>query len=602
MSPSTTLLLVALSCTLVVPWTSASEGVQVTVGGLGEVLGSTSSSAWTSRTIYQFQGIPYAESPSKENRFKLPIPSGGWSGVLNATVFRNKCPQANNEKELLELQQRIERNEDVEDCLHLNIYTPQVPLNNTCSTYLPVMFYIHGGSFRVGSARDFLPDFFLEEDIVLVVIQYRLGPLGFLSFGTEEAPGNMGLHDQLMALHWTNRYVNQFCGNPRQVTIFGQSSGAAGVTLLMASPLVTPGLFQRVIVQSGSALCDWAVDFSPVEHAETISRMSRCDRKTHQEMVECLRNQSVYQLLMAHSDFLTEVLINEGRAVRGNNGGNHAVVEKPGKTSFLVEDPRVSFQDGRFVKVPMMVGVTKHEGSFFLGNIHDFILERNNATNNTDYLINDFLKATLQFSGIDDTTGAITDVFLDKYFKIEEIGNFTAMVPGLVDICGVTLLKACTLQQARRNAHLEPTFLYTFNYKGQYTKFGQGEEAHHYPFPGGVAHSNDLLYLFPNTDGNLTGTDRKVAQTIVQLWTSFAADGYPKSSHMRGSWLPMTTSVGPYLRIDDDPSLRENFYVEYNIAATEGLDVYMQELSRASTLNFVHINIFVVILINVTCR
>ncbi|XP_046687175.1 juvenile hormone esterase-like, partial [Homalodisca vitripennis] len=245
-------------------------------------------------------------------------------------------------------------------------------------------------------------------------------------------------------------------------------------------------------------------------------------------------------------------LINEGRAVRGNNGGNHAIIEKPGPRSYLVEDPRLSFQDGRFLKVPMMIGVTKHEGSFFLGNYSpksnktpftqhrlktiilkcymnstfmDFILERNNATNNTDYLVNDFLKATLQFSGIDDTTGAITDVFQDKYFRVEEIGNFTAMVPGLVDICGVTLLKACTLQQARRNAHVQSTFLYTFNYRGQYTKFGYGDDAHHYPFPGGVAHSNDLLYLFPNTEGSLNSADREVAKTVVELWTSFASNG-----------------------------------------------------------------------------
>ncbi|KAG8252389.1 hypothetical protein J6590_057810 [Homalodisca vitripennis] len=557
------------------------------------------------RVLGTFVGDPNLLSePCAANKDKLPTPAGSWKGLLNATYFRNKCPQANNERELLELQQRIGRNEDVEDCLHINIYTPQMP-NNTCRSLLPVMFYIHGGSFRVGSARDFLPDFLLEEDIVLVVIQYRLGPLGFLSFGVEEAPGNMGLHDQLMALKWTKRYIQNFCGDSDRITIFGQSSGAAAVTLMMASPLVTPDLFQRVIVQSGSTLCDWAIDFHPLAHAQTIARMSNCDLPSTREMIDCLRNQSAFQILMAHSDFLTEVLINEGRAVRGNNGGNHAIIEKPGPLSYLVEDPRLSFQDGRFLKVPMMIGVTKHEGSFFLGNIHDFILERNNATNNTDYLVNDFLKATLQFSGIDDTTGAITDVFQDKYFRVEEIGNFTAMVPGLVDICGVTLLKACTLQQARRNAHVQPTFLYTFNYRGQYTKFGYGDDAHHYPFPGGVAHSNDLLYLFPNTEGSLNSADREVAKTVVELWTSFASNGTPSAHDLENVWLPMTSTVGPYLRIEQPSSLQANFYMEYNITASEGLDVYMRELSSLSPPTCVLSRVLFLLTVSVTvvsCR
>lgn len=549
---------------------------------LGSILGTVSYSTWTERPIYQFQGVPYALPPSGDLRFKLPRPAKPWTGVLNATAFQRKCPQANTESELADLQHRIDIGEDVEDCLHLNVYTPQVP--GECSRLLPVMFYIHGGSFRVGSAQSFLPNYLLERDVVLVVIQYRLGPLGFLSLQTEDAPGNMGLEDQLLALQWTHTYISLFCGDTEQVTLIGQSSGAAAVTLLMASPLVSPGMFKRAVVQSGSAHCDWAMDFEPVQHAVSIAALANCTNRNLTDLAACLRTRTPWQILMAHSDFLTEVLVTEGRAVRGNNGGNHAVIQTSGKRRFLVEDPKISFQEGRFKKVPMMIGVTKHEGSFFLGNIYDFILERNNITKNTSYLTNDFLKATLQFSGIDDTTGAITDVFQDKYFRSNEVGNFTAMVPGLIDICGVTLLKACTLQQARRNSRVQDTYLYSFNYKGQYTKFGYGEEVH-YPFPGGVAHSNDLLYLFPTTDGPLNTADKAVARTMMELWTNFAIHGSPGPAFGVSSWPPMGTSLGPYLRIDKTCTLHDDFFIEYNITASEGLAAYMEEISSLTNVS-----------------
>ncbi|RZF46069.1 hypothetical protein LSTR_LSTR004782 [Laodelphax striatellus] len=536
---------------------------------LGSLCGTTDTSAWSNITLYNYQNIPYALPPSGHRRFKPPEPAHPWNGVLDATKFGKKCPQANTEKELKDLRTRINSGEDVEDCLTLNVYTPVAPGKCDKHNLLSVMFYIHGGSFRVGSAHDFRPNYLLDEgDIVLIVPQYRLGPLGFLSLQTDELPGNMGFMDMVLALKWTQKYIKYFCGDSSRVTLFGQSAGGAAVTLMMASPLVTPDMFQRVIVQSGSSLCDWALDRDPVEHAKRIAELANCTDENRDELALCLHRTNTWELLVAHSDFLTEVLVTEGQAVKGNNGGNHAVIQQAGPNSFLIEDPHVLFKEGRYRHVPMMAGITKHEGSFFLGNIYDFILVRDNVTNDTEYLKKEFIKDTLQFSGIDDTTGAITDIFQDKYFKDDEVGNFTAMIPGLIDICGVTLLKACLLQQIRHNWQLQPSYLYSFNYKGHLTKFGYGEEVN-YPFGGGVAHSDDLLYLFPHTKGELYPHEVEVAKTVVGLWTSFAKDGQPYVND-DVEWLPMSSANGPYLRIEKTSRLKDHFMEEFNITITEG--------------------------------
>lgn len=108
-----------------------------------------------------------------------------------------------------------------EDCLTLNIYTPVNAKN------VAVLFCIHGGGFVDGSGNDFFygPDFLINEDIILVTMNYRLGPLGFMSLGTPDISGNMGLKDIILALKWVNENIENFGGDPKKITIFGQSAG-----------------------------------------------------------------------------------------------------------------------------------------------------------------------------------------------------------------------------------------------------------------------------------------------------------------------------------------------------------------------------------------
>ena len=135
-----------------------------------------------------------------------------------------------------------------EDCLCLNVYTPQLPSgNDNTPPLLLVIVWIHGGAFCIGSAdyRAYGPDYILDHDTVMVGINYRLGPLGFFCLENDAAPGNLGMHDQVAAMKWVKNHIVNFGGDPSNVTLMGESAGAMSIFLHLVSPL-SKGLFHKV--------------------------------------------------------------------------------------------------------------------------------------------------------------------------------------------------------------------------------------------------------------------------------------------------------------------------------------------------------------------
>ncbi|CAG2062859.1 unnamed protein product, partial [Timema podura] len=162
--------------------------------------------------------------------FQSPKPPSRWSGVRNATEDTSPCTQ----RSIFARQVEVSGSED---CLYLNVYTPQLP--DGSNDDLPVMVWFHGGGWvsGAGTSKFYGPQFLLDKDIVLVTVTYRLGPIGFLSTGDEAAPGNSGLKDQVAALRWVQDNIAVFGGNPNSVTIFGESAGGASVHYHILSPL-----------------------------------------------------------------------------------------------------------------------------------------------------------------------------------------------------------------------------------------------------------------------------------------------------------------------------------------------------------------------------
>lgn len=209
-----------------------------------------------------FKGIPFAAPPIGDLRWKPPHPVEDWDGVRECTEFGFQCPQPDYSRSSFYWREPYPQSED---CLTLNIWTT----DSDSRANRPVMVWIHGGGLARGFSGDqrFNGASLAKKGVVLVTINYRLGPLGYLAHPelTEESEhgssGNYGVLDQIAALKWVQRNIPAFGGDPDRVTIFGESAGSWSVNTLVATPLAE-GLFHRAIGESGAS-------FGPMTHLDT---------------------------------------------------------------------------------------------------------------------------------------------------------------------------------------------------------------------------------------------------------------------------------------------------------------------------------------------
>ena len=203
--------------------------------------------------------IPYAAAPVGELRWRAPQAAEAWTGVRNALQYGATCTQFSG---ILSGQEGDDGDlVGNEDCLSLNVWSPRLAPNELANKKLPVMFWIHGGGNDSGTANIYQAHHLAgSKDVIVVLINYRLGLMGWFSHDAiranannfEDASGNFGTLDIIAALGWVKNNISAFGGDPDNVTIFGESAGGRNVFSLLASPLAK-GLFHRAISQSGTA-------------------------------------------------------------------------------------------------------------------------------------------------------------------------------------------------------------------------------------------------------------------------------------------------------------------------------------------------------------
>nr|CAD7589859.1 unnamed protein product [Timema genevievae] len=308
---------------LVVNVSSQGVTVKLSQGIIQGKVGSTVSGV----ALYSFQGIPYAEPPVGELRFKAPQGAPSWEGVKDASSVGSSCRMS-------------------EDCLYINVYSPQLPSGNETNSLLPVMVWIHGGGFNVGSGSPSLygPGFLLEKEILLVTFNYRLGALGFLGLSHSEVSLNNGLKDQRAALRWVQQNIERFGGDPARVTLFGESAGGVSVEYQLISPS-TSGLFQRAISGSGSVLNPWSyVDPSSAQtRAQQLAQLLGCTAEDNNDR--------------RSSDGLAFLPTVEDETSRGGD-------------VFLPATPLEILKSGNFNHVPYITGFCSAEGKAWVGAGH----------------------------------------------------------------------------------------------------------------------------------------------------------------------------------------------------------------------------------------
>ena len=300
------------------------------------------------KSVSKFLGVPFAAPPVGALRFKPPQPPMSWKPkVYLAKKHANICVQPNYlEKFIRSVTPNFTYSED---CLYLDIYSPNTSLS------LPVMVYIHGGGYAGGTAITSPSDILALHGVVVVIIQYRLGPFGFLTTGDSAAPGNYGMLDQVEALKWVNENIKHFGGNPDKVTIFGASSGGTSVSLHLLSPL-SRELFNQAIAESGVDLSPQA--FQPtsfgVRNAKELARILDCPTTDHSAMVTCLRKKETQDIMKALKSTRFEI-------VDPTQWG--PVVDK----NFLHDTPQKLRATGNFKNATFMISFNSNEGGGALG-------------------------------------------------------------------------------------------------------------------------------------------------------------------------------------------------------------------------------------------
>ncbi|XP_064622081.1 carboxylesterase 5A-like [Lineus longissimus] len=470
-------------------------------------------------TVNVFRGIPYAEPPVGVLRFKRPISKTVFLDVFNATKYGDICMQPY----YPELSSNFPQSED---CLSLNVYAPG---GSNATNKKAVMVFIHGGGWVIGDGRGYNGIQFAGfGDVVLVTLNYRLGPFGFLSTETADFPGNMAQFDELLALQWVKSNIADFGGDPDVVTVFGESAGSFDTTLHAISPLSAgQGLFHRCIPESGSTIVPFpkhpTIVENHLERAKALAKLVGCTTGDLNNMVKCMQTtrpgdiQTNSQKMVA-SGFADSVW---GPRVDGDF--------IPAPPHDLFADPHLSAYSG-FKDIDLLIGSNSADGDVFLPGAFEEMVNTGLLPINLSMSKESLVKAMQKiFEGVPNENGVIKAIIQGYVPPIEISGQDgrDLMVDMLSD--SVFIMPAIASAQTHEKMSREAkTFMYFFDFVDPSAPSSTYR-------PEKAAHAAELSFLFNypledsytqiNQSWNITDNDRQLSKAMLSYWTNFAKFG-----------------------------------------------------------------------------
>jgi para-nitrobenzyl esterase len=461
-----------------------------------------------------YLGIPYAVPPVGNLRWMPPVPSGRFpGGVFQANDVGNSCTQPGS------------FGPGSEDCLTLNVVTPNIKKNSDNKKPVPVMVWIHGGGLLTGGSFLYEPSpLVLGGNVIVVTINYRLGLLGFFAHQAIDAEGhpsgNYGLMDQQLALKWVNDNIAAFGGDPKRITIFGESSGGQSVYANLASPTAA-GLFEGAIQESGAGgefqdYFNFIVSLSDGEtvgvpgqtpSGDSVATALGCPGTTAASAA-CLRGLPA-----------SAVIANEPGSVFPFVDG-----------TILTKTPTEAFASGDFNRVPVISGGNHDEGRYFVALQYDF-------TGHPLVTMADYDSAVTALYG------SPLDSFVEALYPLSNYGGIPGIALGASETDGI---RACpTRNSVKSLSQFVTTYAYEFNDENAPDLFDPVAT-----FPLGAYHFAEVQYLF-NFDERFAGFNpftpgqQSLSAAMVGYWTRFAATGNPNSAD-EPAWPPYTAATDEF--------------------------------------------------------
>ncbi len=489
------------------------------------------------KEIVVFKGIPFAAAPAGDLRWRPPQPPPRWEGVRQATEFGPACPQDS---------KVVKVGPQGEDCLLLNIWTPA----RTARDRLPVMVSIHGGGFftGAGSLSGYDGDALARQGVVVVTFNYRVGVFGFLAHPelSKESPrgtsGNYGLLDQIAALEWVKRNIAAFGGDPKRVTIMGESAGGSSVCLLMISPLAR-GLFQRAISQSAA----WV--YTPATHLRQrwYGRPPAEETGAKLGPIAALRAKPAQEIVtLAH--VVPNMLMDDGT-------GFLPVVDG----WVIPDDPDVLYESGRYNKAAFLAGTNADEG------------------------------ALVTWGHKIRTLTALKEYMDKRYGSTDLLSLYPATAdadaaPVVARLMTDTMFLYGTHSAIRAVARRQPAYWYHFsrvNGIGKMMRIGAG-------------HGLELNYTFGNLSLSLLNdtaagdmfkkrqdsfyddADRALAKTMSAVWVQFAKTGNPNGPGLP-AWPRYRATTDQYIEFGDKIEVKSGLRAEQ----LKALAAYFEKLKQS---------------------